>query len=237
MSGLEPEALLLTLFLAGLASSLHCAVMCGPLLVAFSKWTQTQRDQTSRGWWFYHGGRIWTYALLGFTAGWLGLELRSLVRFADWHQPISLALGGLILGAGLAAFGWLPGLKVDLSLPSCIAQASRSRPWLTALARHPRASARLLLGALMGLLPCAMVYGAVLVAATMPNPAWSALGMVAFGIGTLPSLTAVLLGIRLAPGWLRAQGPRLTGLVWIAIGVVILWRAFALDPGTGHLLH
>lgn len=237
MSDLGTGALLLSLLAVGLAGSLHCASMCGPLLVAFSKWTQGGGSGSSGGWWLYHGGRLWTYSLLGFTAGWLGLELRGLTALAQWHRPMALALGGAILAAGLAAFGWLPGLRVDLDLSSCLARAARGRPWLAALARDPRAPARLLLGAIMGLLPCAMVYGAVLLAATLPHPLLSAAGMLAFGIGTLPSTTAVLLGVRLAPRWLRAHGPRLTASVWIAIGFIILWRAITLDPGEGHLLH
>lgn len=243
MTPWETGTLLVSLLGAGLASSFHCTTMCGPLLIAFSKWTQQGQENAASGWWLYHLGRLWTYALLGFVAGWLGLELRTLAALAAWHQPLAFFLGALVLGAGLAALGWLPGIHLDLGLSksgalSCISQVSRGRPWLKALAQSPRASARLFLGIIMGFLPCAMVYGAALVAATLPNPLWSAIGMLSFGFGTLPSLTAVLLGARFAPRWLRAQGPRLTAFLWIAIGVVILWRALSLDPdASSHLGH
>ncbi len=243
MTSWETGTILASLLGAGLASSLHCTTMCGPLLVAFSKWTQQGEEGVASHWWLYHLGRLWTYALLGFGAGWLGLELRTLSALATWHQPLSIALGAVILGFGLFSIGWLPGLRLKRGFPrlgtlSCIAQVSRGRPWLKALAQSRRASARLFLGVIMGLLPCAMVYGAALLAAALPHPLWSALGMVSFGIGTLPSLTVVLLGTRLAPRWFQAQGPRLTALLWIAIGAVILWRAVGLDPAAGsHLGH
>ncbi len=238
MTDLGSGGLFAALFVAGMASSLHCVGMCGPLLVAFSKLLQGSGERNPGGWWLYHGGRIWTYALLGFLAGWLGFEARALSALAGWHRPLALAFGASVLLAGLAALGWLPGWRFAATAQGCLAQVSGRNPWLGRLAHDPRAPARFLLGAVMGLLPCAMVYAALLLAAALPTPLHSAAGMAAFGLGTLPSLTAVILGTRLAPPWLRAHGPRLTAVLWISISLIILWRALALDPtGTGHMGH
>lgn len=222
-----------SLILAGLASSLHCAGMCGPLLLAFHRIVEGGDRGKTPGWklWLpYHAGRIWTYALLGFSAGLGGFEARRLAAALGWQKPAAILAAAVILGAGAVALGAVPGLRKDFGLTACLFTAARSRPWLHGLLQDRRASARLLLGAVMGLLPCAMVYGALVLAAALPTPFHAAAGMVAFGMGTLPSLAAVTWGSRLAPAWLRAQGPRLTALVWIGVGLFILLRAFLGGP-------
>ena len=60
--------------LLGLAGSLHCVGMCGPLLLALpldaaGKW------QVLRQMLVYHSGRILTYAVLGVLFGLLGKGL------------------------------------------------------------------------------------------------------------------------------------------------------------------
>jgi len=225
--------LFVSLLLAGLASSLHCAGMCGPLLLAFNKVVQGEGQGNASGmrlWFPYHTGRIWTYALLGFAAGVGGFEVRRLASFLGWQKPAAIAAAVLILMAGAIALGLIPGLRQDFGLSNCLMTLARRRPWLHSLLRDSRGSARLLLGAVMGLLPCAMVYGALVIAAALPTPLHSSLGMVCFGLGTLPSLSAVTWGSRLAPRWLRIQGPKLTALIWIGVGLFILLRAFLGGP-------
>ena len=60
-----------TAFLLGLAGSLHCAGMCGPLVLALAKARpRTMRESTGRI--FYHLGRVASYCLLGLVLGLLG---------------------------------------------------------------------------------------------------------------------------------------------------------------------
>jgi len=54
-----------------------------------------------------------------------------------------------------------------------------------------------------------------------------------FGIGTLPSLSAVLLVGRAAPRWLRLHGTRLVGIALILIGGLMLARTIAVGPDDG----
>ena len=77
--------------LAGLAASLHCIGMCGPLLVAFSGAFTTGGGNPALRLLPYHAGRIWTYGLLGLLAGRLGASARA-VDLA-WQRPVALALG------------------------------------------------------------------------------------------------------------------------------------------------
>ncbi len=233
---MDQSALFGSLFLTGLAGSLHCIGMCGPILLAFSQ--ALSAGGARPGFWrpdffYYHAGRLWTYGLLGFLAGWAGFELREGSAYLGWQQVFSVVLAGLVIVSGVAALGVIPGLRLDLSLPGCgmaDTRAGRPQGWLSTLLREPRHVARLLLGAVMGFLPCGLVYAMLLVVASLPSPLHSALGMVCFGAGTLPALTAVVLGSRAAPRWLRAHGTRIAAVLLIVMGLFMLARALLVSP-------
>jgi sulfite exporter TauE/SafE len=95
----------------------------------------------------------------------------------------------------------------------------------------------LLLGLLWGWLPCGLVYSTLLFAALNGTAAGGAGIMLAFGLGTLPSmLTSTLLASKVQQ-WSQRPGLRLaTGLLLIACGVGL--AALALDfSGPAHHEH
>lgn len=219
-----------SLFMAGLAGSLHCIGMCGPILLGFS---QALGPTGRMDWFAYHAGRLWTYALLGFAAGWVSAELRTSAGGFVGQQTLSVIAGLLVIIAGIAAAGWIPGVRFE-SQQGCAAHASQKRPWLSSLLRQQGLGSRLLLGAVMGFLPCGLIYAVLVMAATLPTPAHSALAMLVFGLGTLPALSAVLLGSHLVPAGLRAHGTRLVAAVLVGTGVFMLARALLM---AGHHHH
>lgn len=224
MSTAGHGALLASLFLTGLAGSLHCVGMCGPILLGFSR-VLGAGGRSRLDFVYYHAGRLWTYGLLGLLAGWAGSKLHEGSAVLGWQRPLSVLAAVLVIAGGAVALGWIPGLRLDLSPPGGCLPSTSGRSWLGALLNDPRRIARLLLGAVMGLLPCGLVYAALLVAATLPNPLYSAAGMVLFGVGTLPALAAVVLGSWLAPRWLRAGGTRIAAGFLIGTGFFMLARA------------
>ncbi len=234
MSAAGQGALLASLFLTGLAGSLHCVGMCGPILLGFLGSGVGGRSRIDFA--YYHAGRLWTYGLLGFVAGWIGSGFLQESAILGWQRPLSVLAAVLVIAGGAVALGWIPGLRLDLSPPGACRPSTGGRAWLATLVRDPRHIARLLLGAVMGLLPCGLVYAAILVAATLQNPLYSAAGMLLFGLGTLPALSAVVLGSWLAPRWLRAGGTRLAAVCLIGTGVVMLARALWVSPA-GHGMH
>lgn len=234
MSGAGHGALLASLFLTGLAGSLHCVGMCGPILLGFLGSGIGKRSRLDFV--YYHAGRLWTYGLLGFLAGWAGSRLHQESAVLGWQRPLSVVAAVLVIAGGAVALGWIPGLRLDLSPPGGCLPSAAGRPWLGVLVHEPRRLARLLLGAVMGLLPCGLVYTAVLVAATLPNPLYSAGGMMLFGLGTLPALSAVAFGSWLAPRWLRSGGTRIAAVVLIGTGLFMLARALWVSPAA-HAMH
>jgi sulfite exporter TauE/SafE len=84
-------------------------------------------------------------------------------------------------------------------------------------------------GAVWGWLPCGLVYGALALAAASGDPLRGALGMAAFGLGTLPWLLAAgALAARLR-AWLSARAFRLAaGGIVLGFGALGLARAAAI---------
>ncbi len=218
------SALLISLFLAGLAGSLHCVGMCGPILLGLAQALGGGKPGVQWGFLQYHAGRLWTYGMLGLLVGWAGAELRHGAGELGWQRPLAVFASACVIAYSSAALGLIPGLRLTLSAPAACLPGTQ-RPWLATLLEEPRPGARLLLGAIMGLLPCGLVYAALLVAANLPNPLTSALGMLCFGLGTLPTLTMVVLGGRLLPLRLRAGGSRLAAGLLLAVGLFMMARS------------
>jgi sulfite exporter TauE/SafE len=225
-----------SLLVAGLAGSLHCIGMCGPIMFAFSHAfgeadrARGKRSSLFHDFAFYHAGRVWTYGFIGLVVGLLGQGVRTSAWLAGWQRGASLAFAASIVLCGLVLAGVVPAPRVDTVLGACGVGKLRGRAWFAGLVRTPGAIARLLLGALMGLLPCGLVYAALVLAATLPTPGHAALGMIVFGLGTVPSLSAVLLVGRTAPAWLRVHGTRIVGVTLILIGCFMLARAWVVRP-------
>ncbi len=238
-----------SLLIAGLAASLHCIGMCGPILLGFAEVfdratltidgrsvTDDRTPPQRRSWLWdfgcYHAGRIWTYALLGFCAGLLGQGIRDRGAYLGLQFPLAIAGCAAVIAGGVLLLGVLPTGKIGTWLAGCGTGALTKKTWLAKLAHQRGWVARLLLGVVMGLLPCGMVYAVLLVVVAMPTPLHSAVGMVMFGFGTLPSLTGVLLAHRVVPRRFRAQGSRWVAVVIIAAGSWMMARTWLALPAS-----
>jgi sulfite exporter TauE/SafE len=202
----------------GLASSLHCIGMCGGIAVLFGYSpggcgaAAAGREQA-----LLHGGRIASYALLGAAAGSLG----------------SAALGGIEAGSGQAllrwaaavSLGWMGLVTAGIApAPALLAHGAGTGRWRMRLMLYlPPPARRMAGGVLWGLLPCGMVYGALLYAMFAGTALGGALVMLGFGLGTLPALALAGLGFRSMQTALRTRGAaQLLGAAMIAIGFLSL---------------
>ncbi len=240
-----------SLFIAGLAASLHCIGMCGPILLGFAqvfeRTTLTINGQSIAGdrsaqqtrsligdFACYHAGRIWTYALLGFGAGLLGQGIRDSSAYLGLQFPLAIAISATVIVSGVLLLGVLPIGTINVWLAGCGAGKLTENKWLTKLTHNRGSIARLLLGVVMGLLPCGMVYTVLLVVVAMPTPLHSAVGMIIFGLGTLPSLTGVLLAYRVVPLRFRAHGSRLVAVIIIMAGAWMMARTLIVSSPSNH---
>jgi len=171
----------------GLASGLHCVGMCGGIVAAFSARRTIPIVPASRPRpLVFNAGRIATYGVLGAAAGLLG----GAVPVMQGALPLQtmllvLANAALILsGLYLAGAGRLLGRLEALGAPLW----RRVQPAAVRLTQYRSPLAPLGAGMLWGLLPCALVYGALAVAVASGGAWRGALAMLAFGLGTLPWL-------------------------------------------------
>jgi len=175
-----------TAFLLGLAGSLHCAGMCGPLMLALAKARpRTVRESTGRV--SYHLGRVASYCLLGLLLGFLG-QVAAPAGFQRW---LSIALGIALLA------GWLVAAKVPLAAP-VVKWITLLKGFMSGLLRQNSIASQAMMGALNGLLPCGLVYVAAAGATATGHPLNGAAYMALFGLGTWPMMLGIhLVGQRL----------------------------------------
>jgi len=172
--------MIITALALGFFGSLHCAGMCGPLVLAMGA-PRTPNGEAWRGKLIYHGGRLITYVLLGLLLGLLGHG----VSMAGLQQWTSLSVGSTMLLAAWLPYRWTAQNRWTRRLPSPHQIAAG---WLG----NPSPRARFRFGMLNGFLPCGLVYAACAGAvASQENPWQGALYMLSFGAGTLPMMLAL----------------------------------------------
>ena len=214
-------SILITALLLGLAGSLHCVGMCGPLLLALpldaaGKW------QVMRKMLMYHTGRILTYAALGVLFGLLGKGL----AIAGFQKILSIGAGAFMLGMAFMAWRFE---QLVTALPGFGAFTQGVKTGIGNLMRKSPNGSTFSIGLLNGLLPCGMVYAALAGAIASTGGLEGGLFMAVFGIGTLPLLLMVsVLGRSFSVSIrqkIKFAQPVLLGLV----GLLLLQRGLNLD--------
>jgi hypothetical protein len=176
--------LLISGFALGIAGSLHCIGMCGPLSLALpTHHLSAIRKFTSLI--IYQFGRITTYSVIGFIPGIAGRR----IYVSGYQQWFSIGAGILILGfAVLYFFHKSAALKFTFLNGY---YASVQKLIVRLLKSSSGTMGFLLLGMANGLLPCGMVYVALATAISFAGVSQSVIFMAMFGAGTLPAMMLV----------------------------------------------
>jgi uncharacterized protein len=232
------------MLLGFLGSFGHCVGMCGPLTTAFSL---SRSPDTPPSWGrtlYFHGllnlGRLISYTLVGAGMGALSSVLVAGGQFAGvgsgLRQTLALVTGGLLIGLGLTQIA--PNLKNRwLSSPLRLLGFWHDRLGraMGTLSFSGDRWVPLSLGLVWGLIPCGFLYTAQLKAVETASLWQGAATMLAFGLGTLPSMVGVGVGATLLSADQRSQLFRLGGWVTLSIGIVTLLRTGEMIDYTGHL--
>jgi uncharacterized protein len=162
---------------AGLATSLHCAGMCGPIACGLGTMAKSEGERLTAAS-LYHGARLVSYGIIGAVCGWLGEQ--PLKWFFD--SPAVL-LPWVMVGVLLVmAFNW----DKKVPRPAILNRfTARARFKACRLSAYGGAST---MGLLTPFLPCGplyLVFGAALLAGSAAKGAEFTL---AFGLGTVPLL-------------------------------------------------
>lgn len=207
--------------LLGMAGSLHCIGMCGPIALAlpysgssrFAAFTQALS---------YNLGRSVTYALLGGLFGLLGQG----VFLAGYQSGLSIFLGLALLI--IAIFS----IPVESKLHR-IPALQRSNAWVQQrLSRLLRVQSRpefFSIGMLNGLLPCGLVYMAAVGAVATGHLLYGMAYMGIFGLGTLPLMLATALaGNWVSLGW-RRRLRNLAPLLLVVMAALLISRGLQFE--------
>lgn len=211
-------SLAITALLMGLVGGPHCVAMCGAACAGIGR---AAGHQSVAAMTLFQLGRLAGYSALGAVAagsmqglGWLTVQSAALRPLWSMLHVAAFALGLMLL--------W------RAKQPLWLDHAGR-RVWAQAraLTGGLGAAAPLALGSMWALLPCGLLYSALLVAA-MANSVWGGAGVMAlFALGS---------GMTLMVGpwlWLRLRGQpngpsagvRLAGAALAASSAWALWMA------------
>ncbi len=175
-------------FAMGLVGSLHCIGMCGPIAMSLPVASMRGLKRTLSAL-LYSLGRCLSYATLGIIAGLLGMG----AQLAGYQGAISISAGILML-IGLV-FTHLPfRRRFATSVPISWVQALFQQAWRAFFGKANPWSI-LGLGYVNGFLPCGLVYAAAAAALPSRNPLEGAAFMFVFGLGTLPVMSSLVLGM------------------------------------------
>lgn len=215
-----PASFIIAGFTLGLAGSLHCVGMCGPLSMALPV-HHLSRAGKLFALLLYQAGRIITYAGIGLLFGLMGRQL----YFAGYQQTFSIIAGSVILI--LAVLYFIQKRNIRLSFLSRFYQGVQ-----LIIIRLLKSSVGLpgfvLLGMANGLLPCGMVYIALAASLSMQTLAESVSFMAMFGAGTLPAMLLTgYAGILIKPE-LKNSFRKITPFLISLMGIVLILRGLNL---------
>ncbi len=169
---------LLPFFLIGLVGSLHCIGMCGPIILALPG-SNNSNASLFIGRALYNLGRILTYSLMGTIAG---LFANKFI-LAGFQQYVSVGLGIVIIIYLLlppklkakAANNFIYN-KITSIMKIFYSQLNSNKSYFTFF----------VFGLINGLLPCGLVYIALIGSFSANGALNGFLAMFAFGLGTFP---------------------------------------------------
>lgn len=211
--------LALTGLFMGLAGGPHCVAMCGAACAGLARAGDASASPRSLPLWLFQAGRVLGYGLLGAVAGgslqglgWLTIQSAAL-------RPVWAFFHVAVLVVGLV-------MLLSARQPPWLERGARA-VWTFVRNRATRAQgwAPLGLGVAWALLPCGLLYSALLVASLGGSATSGAAVMVLFALGTAVSMMA---GPWL---WLRLQGRHGDWGLRIAGAALALSSAWALWMG------
>lgn len=210
-----------TALLLGLAASLHCIGMCGPLILALPLDAAGKRAVVQEML-VYHTGRILTYAALGVFFGLLGKG----IALAGFQKILSVGAGIFMLGMAFMAWRFE---QLVTALPGFGKFTDWVKWRIGHLLKQNHNGATFSVGLLNGLLPCGMVYASLAGAISTAGIVEGGAFMAFFGLGTLPLLFGVSVLSRSFGATVRQKIRVAQPILLTIAGLLLLQRGLHLD--------
>lgn len=223
-------------FIAGIAGSAHCFAMCGGLAGALGMRARATAASPSSAFTnalSYHAGRLSGYTAAGAICGLIGATLQAVLELARIGTALRIASGALLVLIALRMLSpWNPLRWLETFGGKFW---RRLQPYTLSTGKLTGHTQAIALGFLWGWLPCGLVYSMLLFAALSGHALNGAAILLAFGLGTLPSmLTSSVLASQMQR-LLKSRWPRFaSGVLLLAFGVWMIWISM---PAGGQVHH
>jgi sulfite exporter TauE/SafE len=205
-------------FLLGLMGSFHCAGMCGPIALSLPLRGKSFGERFISGT-LYNLGRTIMYGVMGAIFGFIGQGL-FLLGIQRW---VSIGMGILLIVSVVIP---LVFKKIQIKQFNTFIGWVRQRIQKLFMVRSYKGL--FLIGMLNSLLPCGLVYMAIIGAIAVGNVFYGSLYLILFGLGTLPMMLAIsLVGNALTLN-VRNLLNKLVPYVVVLIGVIFVFRGLCL---------
>ena len=216
----------------GLAGSLHCIGMCGPLALSLPVSHNNDLSRISGGL-IYNSGRILSYTSMGLIFGSFG----NLIIAAKWQSSLSIGLGTIIL-----LYLLFPKRYFHFSTATTLGKPFMFlRQQLGKLFQSKNLSSLLFIGVLNGFLPCGLVYLALTSSIISASPVNGGMFMLFFGLGTFPMMFATVLMGNYLNQSIRQKIHKVVPALLFFMAVLLILRGMNLgipfispELGTGH---
>lgn len=215
--------MVISAFAMGVVGGPHCIAMCGAACAGIARSGGTN---STRSLWVFQLSRIAGYSLMGAIAAgsvqglaWFGANT-AVLRPVWTMMHVAAFMLGLVLLWQARQPAWVDGLGQRVW--------RKFKPVISAMGRK----APVVLGFGWALMPCGLLYSALLVASLSANAGSGALTMAAFAVGTSLSLVAgPWLLLRVRGGRSGAWAIRLAGAALAATSGWALWMGITQPSG------
>ncbi len=205
-------------FILGLIGSLHCAGMCGPIALNLPLRGNNFTERLTGGI-LYNLGRILMYGIMGAIFGSIGQGF-LLLGVQQW---VSIVMGSLLIVSVIAPFVFS---KIKIKQFDFFTGFVRSG--IQKLFRMRSYKGLFLIGLLNSLLPCGLVYVAIVGAIATGNVYFGSFYLILFGLGTLPMMLTISLIGNLITSKVRNVLNKLIPYVVVLIGALFILRGLCL---------
>ncbi len=167
-------------------------------------------------------GRIISYVAAGLVAGAFGVEILKALGLENAHGVLRILGVTFMVAIGFYLAGWFPQMarveKIGQPVWNLIEPIARKLMPINSLSRA------LVYGMAWGWLPCGLVYVVLLMTVTAGSAVQGASMMLAFGLGTLPTM----LSAGIMASWIRrftqsATTRQVMGLLIVAMALATLF--------------
>ena len=230
-------AFISSMFAVGLATSVHCVFMCGGLVLTYAV------KGTEEGPWYrrlvphlaYQGAKILSYATVALilaglvTLAGVAVTERTTLPITSWVQVVA-GVYMVLLGIGMS--GKVKALRYLTPRPPKFLVNALSRERKKAVSEasegHTSLVTPVAFGLLTGLMPCGPLIAAQVASATQGSVPTGVLGMVAFGLGTMPLMLVFGFTSSLLSRQFQSKMQIIAAIGIVIFGLVILNRGLML---------